>query len=133
MARSVSHLSKDPSTKVGAIIIEGDSVRSVGYNSFPKGIPATDERLNDREQRLRLTVHAELDAIIGARMALEDSEMFLWGFRGPPCRGCALHIIHAGIRRVTVGGKPIPERWASSMQDAQEILEEAGVALRVVA
>ena len=49
LANTVSMFSKDPSTKVGAVIVDDDKrVISIGYNGFPKGIK-DDQRLENRE------------------------------------------------------------------------------------
>ena len=48
MARNSAMWSKDPSTKVGSIIVDDDKrVVSVGYNGFPKGVD-DDARLDNR-------------------------------------------------------------------------------------
>jgi dCMP deaminase len=48
LAKTVSTFSKDPSTKVGAVIVDDDNrVISIGYNGFPKGIK-DDNRLDNR-------------------------------------------------------------------------------------
>ena len=49
LARLVAAWSKDPSTKVGAVIVRPDrTVASVGFNGFARGVDDTEERLNDR-------------------------------------------------------------------------------------
>ena len=49
MAQLVAGWSKDPSSKVGAVITRGKFVVAVGFNGFPQGIADTSERLNNRE------------------------------------------------------------------------------------
>ena len=64
MARNAASWSKDPSTKVGAIIVDDDKrVISVGYNGFPKGV-RDDERLDDRQEKYKIIVHAERNALL---------------------------------------------------------------------
>jgi dCMP deaminase len=71
IAREVSTASKDPSTKVGAVIVRPDwTVAAMGYNGFPRGIADTPERLNDRETKYALVTHAEVNAILTAREPL---------------------------------------------------------------
>ena len=63
--------SKDPSTQVGACIIDGDKrILSTGYNGFPQGC-SDDEFPWNRDESLGETkyqyvVHAELNAILNA-------------------------------------------------------------------
>ncbi len=59
LATHISEWSKDPSTKVGCIIVGEDrEIRSTGFNGFPRGIEDTEERLNDRAKKYPLICHA---------------------------------------------------------------------------
>ena len=74
MAVLCAGMSKDPRTRVGAVIIGPDrEVRSTGFNGFPRGISDTYERLHDKTEKLRLVVHAEVNAILNAaRVGIPD-------------------------------------------------------------
>lgn len=62
-----ARMSKDPKTKVGAVIVGPDrEVRAMGFNGFPRGIADTPARLEDRDLKLKLVVHAEMNAILNA-------------------------------------------------------------------
>lgn len=138
MARLNSTMSKDKSTRVGSVIVNCDRlIVGAGFNGFPRGI-ADDHRLDDREVKLSLVVHAEMNAIMaaarigisvkGATMytACTDREGTIWG--GPPCVRCAVHVIQAGIYRVIAyPGKTAPSRWTADIESARHILFEAGV------
>lgn len=55
--------SKDPSTKVGAIIVAPDGKKmSGGYNGFVSGAPEHPENWNDRPKKYPRVIHAELNA-----------------------------------------------------------------------
>ena len=48
LAQHISGWSKDPSTKVGCIVVGEDrEIRSTGFNGFPRGIADDSERLED--------------------------------------------------------------------------------------
>ena len=65
LADHISSWSKDPSTKVGCIIVGADrEIRSTGFNGFPRGIDDSEERLTDREEKYPLICHAEENAIM---------------------------------------------------------------------
>ena len=65
LARHISQWSKDPSTKVGCVVIGEDrEIRSTGFNGFPRGIADDSDRLEDREQKYPLICHAEENAIM---------------------------------------------------------------------
>lgn len=119
--------SKDPSTKVGGIVVRPDlTTASRGYNGFPRRVADTDERLNDRTVKYELVVHAETNALLTAKEPITGYTMYT---TFPPCIRCAVSIIQAGISRV-VSIKPTPEqeeRWGFGR--TREIFTEAGILL----
>lgn len=116
--------SKDPSTKVGAVIVDRERrLISQGFNGFPQGVDDAAERYADRDAKLPRMVHAELNAIIFARGPLAGCTLYCWPLL--PCSTCAGAIIQAGIRRVVA--PPAPERWRISCALAVEMLGEAGI------
>ena len=131
LAREASLMSKDPSAQIGAIVVRDRRVVGTGYNGFPPGI-ADNKRLHDRDEKLALVVHAEMNAILqaGAMAGTQGATLFLWGFMGAPCRNCTKHIIAAGIERVVASGRPVPERWMDDLNRAAQTLDEANVGLR---
>lgn len=126
--------SKDPSTKVGAVITRPDhTIVSVGYNGFPRGIRDTTERLNDREMKLNLTVHAEMNAILNAREPLKGYTLYVWppSYFSPTCHRCAPHVIQTGIINIVgiraSAGDRFADKWAKSNSLARTMYREAGV------
>ena len=123
-----SQKSKDPSTRVGAVIVgRKNRVISDGYNGFARGVKDSAERLNDRETKLKYVVHAELNAIIFAQQDLKDCTLYTWPFQ--PCSRCASAIIQSGITRV-VYPKPTEEqlsRWGEDFCLSKEIFHEGWV------
>ena len=139
-AISATGPSKDPDTQVGAVIVGADNaIRSTGTNGFPRGIADLPERLANREAKLELMVHAELNAIINAArigvstrgctlyLAATDHTRHVWG--GPPCIRCTVHIIQAGISRVVAFPQKKNSKWAADLNKARALLNEAGVEL----
>jgi dCMP deaminase len=117
--------SKDPSTQVGAVIAS-PCHREVhfGYNGFPQGVEDTPERLNNREMRLKMTIHAEVNAVINSKGGIKGHTLFTWPFF--PCAQCATVIIQAGIARVIAPAGEV-ERWAEDHEIARVMFGEAGV------
>lgn len=123
MARLAASWSKDPSTKVGAAIFRPDlTVASIGFNGFPRGI-ADDHRLDDRETKYELIIHAEMNAILSAREPLKGYTLYCSLFT---CARCAVHVIQAGISRV-VAPELNNERWKNSIDHAASLYAEADV------
>ena len=95
--------SKDPSTQVGACIVDDNNkIMSVGYNGMPKAC-SDDEFPWDREggqleTKYFFVCHAELNAILNYRGgSLEGSRLYVTLF---PCNECAKAIIQAGIKEI---------------------------------
>ena len=126
MSQLVASWSKDPSTKVGAVIIDDDRrVISLGYNGFPKGV-ADDKRLDDREEKYKIVVHAERNALLFANINVKNCSIFTYPFM--PCPICAGMIIQSGIRRV-VSFKSNNERWEKDFEISRKIFQEADIHL----
>jgi dCMP deaminase len=126
LAKHISEWSLDPSTKVGAVIVDDKNrVISLGFNGFPRGIK-DDDRLLDRNKKLAIILHAEKNAIIFANKNLENSVIYTYPF--PPCSVCAASIIQSGITRV-VSVISYNTRWADSFKLSEEMFAEAGVEL----
>ena len=59
-AKAIADLSKDPSTKVGAVALNDDGILlAVGYNGFPRGVGDSPERYAEKEVKYKLISHAE--------------------------------------------------------------------------
>lgn len=125
LAEHVADWSYDPSTKVGAVIVDDKNrVVSLGYNGFPRGIKDLPERYNDRELKLLFVCHAERNALDNAPHSVEGCTMYVPLM---PCNECAKSIIQNGIRKV-VTYKPTREdkyNWDITRQ----MFLEAGVIL----
>lgn len=120
--------SKDPSTGVGAVIVGPTNHPSgQGFNGFPSKIYDDPEWLNDRATKYRVTIHAELNAILSATVDLTGHTIYVWPFA--PCEQCALSIIQKGITRVVTIKTPEDKlaRWKESFDFAQKLFEMAGV------
>jgi len=127
MAKHVAKLSKDPSTQVGAVIFdEQRRFISAGYNGFARGVADTQERLEDRPTKYKLTLHAEKNAILFATAPLDGATIVV---THPCCAQCAAQIIQAGIKHVIY---PTPDsafldRWKDDLVLSEAQFKEAGV------
>lgn len=129
LATIAARKSKDPSTKVGAVLVRPDnSVVATGYNGFPRGVADTPERLNDRNTKYSLVVHAEMNAILSARESLQGYTLYGTFM---PCDRCFVHVIQAGIKRV-VFMKATDEqnaRWGDAFNRVRALADEVGIEL----
>jgi len=132
LSKTVSTWSKDPSTKVGAVIVDKNRrVVSLGYNGFPKGVKDTIEKLEDREQKYKHMVHAERNAMLFANKSLKGCTIYTYPFM--PCSECAAMIIQSGIKKVVSFDEedtPSVGRWRKSFEISKKMFKEAGVKIK---
>lgn len=121
--------SKDPSTKVGCVIVRPDkTIASVGYNGFPRGIVDDDARYADRSVKYLMVKHAEENAIYSARESLFGYTAYVTHH---PCATCTGSLIQNGIKTI-VTRTPIDafaERFSDSFNISRIMLTEANVEL----
>jgi dCMP deaminase len=143
LATHISRWSKDPSTKVGAVIVDSKRrVLGIGYNGFPRGVNDDTVRYYNKETKHALVVHAEANAILNSHDSLEGSTIYIWPTfytdMPPTCNECAKLIIQTGISRVVgsrIGARGhlnIGEKWAQAMGLANIMYKEAGVEVSYV-
>lgn len=125
MAKLVSTWSKDPSTKVGSVIVDRDNkIVSLGYNGLPSKIPDSEEILNNRTEKYRYIIHAETNAILTATQSVKNCTVYTYPFL--PCTNCASMVIQAGIKRV-VSFECQDNRWKNLLNDSKSLFHTAKV------
>ena len=130
LAFHVSEWSKDPSTKVGAVITKGRHVVGMGYNGFPKGTMDDESIYLDRPVKYLRVVHAESNALIQAGKVVSSITDPLTMYSTLcPCSTCAGMAINAGIRHF-VTMKPTDDqmnRWGDSFLESINMIQEAEI------
>ncbi len=123
--------SKDPSSKVGAVIVnEKNHIVGTGYNGFVAGVDESQfswEREGEwLETKYPYVVHAEANAILNSTTSnLEGCRIYTTLF---PCNECAKQIAQKGIKEVIyVSDK---HRDQDFHKAALKIFEAAGVKTR---
>ena len=123
----VAGWSKDRSSKFGCVIVnDRQSVLSLGWNGFPRGINDEVEGRHERPVKYLWTEHAERNAIYNAAglgVVLAGATAYV---DGVPCSDCARAIIQSGIRRVVMTDKFLGT-FAESQQTSLEMFAEAGI------
>lgn len=126
-----AQMSPDPSTKVGAVIVDKGRIVSWGHNRIPQLIPYLKEQLEDREWKYARIIHAEHDALMNiCGQHMEYPMMYVTHY---PCERCAAAMIHAGIQEVWTH-KVAPEmvlRWPG-MKIAAEMFLEAKIPVNFI-
>lgn len=136
LARDIASWSRDPSRKIGAIAIgQHGQILAQGYNGFSRGIADTAERLHNREEKYKFTVHAEMNVIYNACLngvSLNGADLYVYGL--PVCSECAKGIIQVGIKRVIMTfDETIQDTWCESFKLTQKMFSESGIVYEVIA
>ncbi len=132
LAKHIAEWSKDPSTKVGCVVVGEDrEIRSTGFNGFPRGIEDRPDRLSDRDRKYPLICHAEENAIMHAARIGVSLKGCVAYVTWPPCSRCARSLIQSGVCEIVhPEGCAIPERWREDFEISSEMIEEAGLLQR---
>jgi dCMP deaminase len=129
VAAETAALSKDPSTKVGAVAVRDRRILAVGFNGLPIGVHDDPLRYQDRERKLLMTVHAEANVVADAAnrgVTLDGCTLYV---THPPCPHCFGLIIQAGIGKVFYppADRDFLARWAEQIKITREMCLESGV------
>lgn len=142
MAYLVGKKSKDPSTKIGSVIVgNNNEIISIGYNGLPRNIKDLPNRYK-RPLKYNLAIHSEENSIINCTHT------------GTSCKGCRIYvpllpclerctprIIQSGITEIIIdkrmtdielNSKSIKGRkqWLKDEKLIFQLLKEANVTLR---
>lgn len=130
LVREVASWSKDPSTKVGCVLVDASNrVISLGFNGFPAGI-SDDSRLEARDTKYPIILHAEENALFFVTRSVEGATAYITHF---PCASCAAKLIQSKITAVVcLTDEAFDSRWQESTSYSRDILLEAGISLTTI-
>ncbi|CAM9187070.1 unnamed protein product [Discosporangium mesarthrocarpum] len=124
--------SKDPSTQVGACIVNQEKrIVGIGYNGFPMGcsddeLPWARTAENELDTKYPYVCHAEMNAILNKNSAdVRGCRIYVALF---PCNECAKLIIQSGIEEVVY----LSDKYHStpSMTASRRLFNMSGVKYR---
>ncbi|XP_015716903.1 deoxycytidylate deaminase [Coturnix japonica] len=124
--------SKDPSSQVGACIVNSENkIVGIGYNGMPNGcsddvLPWTRTAAHRLDTKYPYVCHAELNAIMNKNSAdVKGCSIYVALF---PCNECAKLIIQAGIKEVIF----MSDKYHDSieMTAARRMFDLAGIVYR---
>ena len=131
-AMMASFKSKDPSTKVGCVVVDRDHRQvTMGYNGFIAGIDESklpwgkDKSVPLEHQKYGYVVHAETNAILHAPRSLEGCRAYVTVF---PCHECAKLIASKRISEIVYLSDK--RRDLDSTRIAEKIFELSGIGYR---
>ena len=98
MALLSAQRSKDPNTKVGAVIVKNGVIIGTGYNGTPRKFKGTFNW--NSEEKYNYVIHAEMNAVANAQsvgVSVVGADIYL---TMSPCHDCIKLLIQNQIRRV---------------------------------
>jgi dCMP deaminase len=133
MVDLVATWSKDKSTKIGAVIVDGRNVLlSVGWNGICRGVGDNLPERDERPAKYAFYEHAERNAIYNAAakgIPLLGATLYT---QWTPCADCGRAVIQSGIKLVIVKEEICNPRWKESEQVSIAMFAEAGVELIIL-
>ena len=128
VAKLAAQRSKDPSTQVGACIVNPDNmIVSVGYNGLPAGCSDDDfpwaREGEVFDTKYAYVCHAELNAILNCKASdLRGTTVYVTLF---PCNECTKAIIQKGIKHIIY----LDDKYHDTDMEiaARRMLDSAGV------
>lgn len=127
LAQFIATWSKDPSTKVGAVIVRPDkTIASTGFNGFAMSMEDKPEYLENRDEKYSRIIHGEMNALIFSK---EDVKGYTMYSSLMPCDRCFVHLVQSGISRFVYPESPphVIARWQESFNKVLKYATETGV------
>lgn len=97
IAKAVAEKSKDPSSKMGCVIVDRNKrVVSMGYNGMIQGANESKMTLSERPMKYYFAIHSEMNALIFSHQDLTGCTVYN---RVATCENCLKYCLQAGIKR----------------------------------
>lgn len=95
LAVEISTWSKDPTRKVGCVIVNQDmKVRSIGYNGFPTWFNDDAMLSLSKHEKSDLITHAEVNALNNLSHEFLNEKLYMY-ITIAPCYKCTLYIVNS--------------------------------------
>ena len=136
MVYDTARKSKDPSTKIGAVIVKDKRPILFGYNGLPQKVRDLPERMM-RPIKYKWTEHGERNAIYcGARFGIATDGTIMYT-QAVPCTDCARGIINSGIVKIVVHRQTEAlfdkhPQWIDDIMVSREMLADAKVTIQIL-
>jgi dCMP deaminase len=125
VATDVAEWSKDPSTKVGAVLTIDNHIIATGYNGTARCV---EDKLEYYQYPLKdyYIIHAEINAILNSVVPTTGSTLYCTHH---PCSRCAIIIAQSGIKKIYSYKRDddFTNRWAESINIARDIFIAGGI------
>lgn len=139
IAFQVGAWSKDPSTKVGAVLVRNNRMIAEGFNGFPAGEDDAPALYADRSYKYAHVIHAEDNCLNSVRPEDVRGATLYTSF--PCCPRCTRLARSLGIARIVcpelqlfVRGKPTDWviQWSSWVAESLYVAHVAGIKMELL-
>ena len=134
----VASKSKDPKTRIGAILVKDNRIISTGFNGLPQGVLDKPDRL-ERPLKYLYVSHAERNALYSAArhgIVTENSVLYT---NALPCTDCMKGLIQSGIKNIYIHkqfedecGKITRIEWEKHKSISMQMCKEADIQLHEI-
>ena len=138
----VASKSKDPKTKIGAVLVKNRRIISTGYNGICRGVNDKLPERSERPEKYLWYEHGERNAIYAAARYGIDTMGTTMYTNGIPCADCARAIVQSGVSQVVVHKtyenlsanaqkSKNRDQWKGHNEASVAMFEEVGIELDV--
>lgn len=127
IAKVVSEMSKDPSTKVGAVIVKDKVIYGTGYNGFPKTVLDYRHEYENRSIKLSKIIHAESNAIKNSLSVPENFTIYVYPFM--PCVNCFELLKQHNVSKIVTYKQIKNSKWQSDWEQVRKHCQELKIVL----
>lgn len=126
IARAAASRSTCSRLQVGAVLVQGKSIRGTGYNGAPSGmVSCLEAGCRLRGGRCIRSVHAEANLVL--QTDADDRQGAAVYVTAIPCWNCALLLANSGIHSVVYD-----LQRGEEIEDVSRLFLEAGISLREI-
>ena len=128
--------SKDPRTKIGAILVKDNHQIAEGYNGLCVGVNDSKERIENRQSKYIWVEHAERNCcFMAAKFGISTLGTSLY-CQGIPCVDCTRALIQSGVKNICYHKEfqdiinKMDSEWVPLLKYSKIMFRESAVSLR---
>lgn len=128
----IAKKSKDPRTKIGAVLVKNNVAILEGFNGFPRKVKDYRSRYEDREIKYKLVVHAEANSVfVAAKLGISIDGATCYT-QGMPCNECCKALLQGGIKEIVIHSRwpSMGPKWEEAAKWSELMCDEAGIKVR---
>ncbi len=133
----IASKSKDKSTKIGSILVKGDTIISEGFNGLARGVNDNILERQIKPDKYLWFSHAEFNSICNCARNGISSLGSICYTNGISCANCTLALIQGGIKELVIhsewaerSGLLTNPKWKESCKISIQMFKETNIPIR---